>query len=104
MIELERKFRKDIKETMFVRPKNPDDHAEFEWLLPQCLPMFVYRDGGGRDWVRWALPREVAEQIGWGAMKCACCDTSAAPEDADYFHIDTAYDEVAFFLERTDDR
>lgn len=101
MITLERKRHQEIGTTMFVRPQRPEDHDEFEWLLPQCTPLFVYRDGGGRDWVRWALPRDVAREIGWGEMKCACC-TAGGPLQAtnDDFHIDTAYNEVDWYLER----
>src|SRR5262245_49071154 len=99
MIELIRVDGTTVPATMFVRPRRPDDHREFEFLLPRCAPLYVYADSEGRDWVRWALPKTVAEQLGWGEMRCACCaaDTAYHPND-DFVHIDTAYDEVDWYL------
>jgi hypothetical protein len=89
-----------VSTAMFIRPRKPEDHGEFEWLLPQCSPLFVYADENGRDWVRWSLPKQVAEQLGWGEMKCACCgnteEQTHASEHA--LAVDTAYDEVDWFL------
>jgi len=95
-----------VSTVMFIRPRRPDDHAQFEWLLPQCSPLFVYADENGRDWVRWSLPKHVAEQIGWGDMQCACCGDSHEQTHASEhsFAVDMAYDEIDWFLEgATDD-
>lgn len=99
MTTLQRRHRALVTEAMFIRPRNPDDHAEFEWLLPQCTPLFVYADEDGRDWVRWELPQAVAEKLGWGAMRCACCNARGQlVEDSNVFHVDTAEDEVDWYL------
>jgi hypothetical protein len=86
---------------MFLRPRRPDDHREFERLLPQCSPLFVYADENGRDWVRWSIPRQVAEKMGMGNMQCACCgDTEKQTHASTHsYAVDTAYDEVDWFLE-----
>jgi hypothetical protein len=90
-----------VEPVMFLRPQRPDDHAQFEQLLPQCSALFVYADERGRDWVRWSIPKVVAQRYGWD-QGCDCCgkteDASAGPEHA--VLIDTAYDEVNWFLER----
>jgi hypothetical protein len=100
MKELPRMDRSLVSTVMFVRPRRPDDHTEFEWLLPQCTPLFVYADENGRDWVRWSLPKEVAAKLGWN-MQCACCDHTepATVEPEHSYAVDMAYDEVDWFLE-----
>src|SRR5262245_7710296 len=100
MIELVRVDGTTVPETMFVRPNRPDDHREFEFLLPRCEPLYIYADKDGRDWVRWALPKTVAEQLGW-EMRCACCKLETPIVESpggDHVHIDTAYDEVDWYL------
>lgn len=99
MIELPRKDALDVPETMFIRPRRPDDHREFEFLLPQMRPLFVYALDG-QDWIRWSLPRSVAVGIGWGDMRCACCGDGTPAGDSESFHVDTALKEVDWFLER----
>lgn len=99
MTELLRVDAVGVQDVMFVRPRDPDNHTELEWLLPRCEPLFVYADANGRDWVRWALPKAVAQAIGWGEMRCACCDHQPVDNKAEFFHIDTAYDEVDWYLE-----
>lgn len=92
-----------LETVMFIRPRNPDNHTQFEWLLPQCTPLFVYADENGRDWVRWSLPLEVAEKLGWD-MRCDapnCCKTEPGTHrPAHAYLVDTAWDEISWFLER----
>jgi hypothetical protein len=94
-----------IQTAMFIRPRDPDDHRQFEWLLPRCAPMFVYADENGRDWVRWSIPRAVADQMGWD-MKCHdpnCRKTEEATHEPQHAYVaDMAYDEIDWFLERLD--
>lgn len=92
-----------VSTVMFIRPRRPDDHEQFEWLLPQCQPLFVYADARGRDWVRWAVPSPIAQRLGWSSG-CSCCghteEASEAPQNA--FLADMAYDEIDWFMERQD--
>lgn len=90
-------------ETMFVRPRNPDDHRQFERLLPRITPLFVYADEDGREWVRWQVPAEVAIDMGWGDMKCACCgDNSSAIRTEHGTQMDTAWDEISWWFDARD--
>ena len=101
MTTLPRKNRLDIAETVFLRPQRPDDHRELEWLLPQCEPLFVYADEGGRDWIRWEIPRAAAASLGFSGEKCSCCgDSTAVAETTGGVHADTAYNEVNWYLWR----
>jgi len=97
-MNLPRKDVADITEAMFVRPQRPDDHREFEILLPQCTPLFIYADREGRDWVRWAIPKVVAENFGLGEMRCACCDTKAEIGPLGAYHFDTLWDEISWYF------
>jgi|SRR5882757_5618762 len=92
-----------VSHAMFIRPRRPDDHAQFEWLLPQCMPLFIYADERGRDWVRWSLPKTVALKLGWD-MGCECCGNTeqATHEPDNAYIIDTAWDETSWFLEKQD--
>ena len=100
MIALPRRDVLDVPETMFIRPRRPQDHADFEYILPRMQPLFVYEDGG-ENWVRWAIPLALAQEIGWADMRCACCGSDAGPAgDTASFHVDTAFDEVDWYLER----
>lgn len=96
--DIPRKGRGDVPPTMFLRPRNPRDHREFEALLPRLEPVLIYADENGRDWVRWEMAREVAAQMGWGDMKCECCETSAAVGTELAVHLDTAWDEISWFF------
>lgn len=89
-----------VSAAMFIRPQRPDDHEQFEWLLPQCTPLFVY-EHEGEDLVRWAIPKQVAEQLGWGGG-CQCCGkTEPATEAAEHaLVVDIAYKYVDWYLER----
>jgi len=99
-LKLESRDFDDVLPTMFIRPQNPDDHRQFEVLLPQLTPLFVYIDDDDREWVRWSMPKEVAQQFGWGDMKCICCGDSDTQGDEGTFHIDTALNEVDWYLNR----
>lgn len=90
-----------VSEGMFLRPRRPDDHREFEVLLPQLTPLFVYADEDGRDWVRWSMPNEVARRFGMENMQCDCCNNTHPSPGEHSFTIDTAFDEVDWFLNRT---
>ncbi len=100
MTTLPRKNKLYIGETRFLRPQRPDDHDDFEWLLPQCEPLFVFADEDGRDWIRWEIPRAVADGMGW-SEKCTCCgESTALAETTSGVHADTAYNEVNWYLWR----
>ena len=86
-------------EAIFVRPRNPADHREFDFLLPQCTVLFVYADERGRDWVRWSLPQAVATELGWGDGKCDCCEQTNEPGVDGAMHFDTALDETDWFFD-----
>lgn len=101
-ITIPRKDFDDVPTTMYLRVADPTKPNGFGKLLHELTPLFVYaRDGA--DWVRFDMPREVAEARGWGDMRCACCapeeqDSVPRAETADSFHIDTAWSEVGAWL------
>jgi hypothetical protein len=84
-------------QAMFLRPVDPDNHDEFTALLPSCTPLFVY-DSGGRDWVRWSIPKRVVKKWGFGGG-CACCHAKPVVETGNVVHMDTARDEVQWYLD-----
>lgn len=90
-----------IGDVMFLRPRQPADHREFEQLLPQCTPVLVYADAAGRDWVRWAIPKPVAQRYGLD-QGCACCGKQEGGETEHARLVDTAYDEVDWYLNRAE--
>lgn len=96
-----RKNHDDIPTTMFLRVKDPTKESGFDQLLHDLTPLFVYANDGA-DWVRWDMPREVAQACGWGDMRCDCCapdePSTPAAETVDSFHIDTAWSEVGGWL------
>lgn len=86
-----------VAATMFLRPQRPDDHRDFERVLPWCTPLFVYTQDG-MDWVRWSMPRSVGARFGLEGG-CACCGASEQVEgDNDDYHIDTALKETDWWL------
>lgn len=85
----------DLKPTVLLRPRRPDDHTQFEALLPWFTPVLVYWKDG-EDWVRWHVPPVVAEDIGLDGG-CGCCGSGAVEAD-DGFHVDTAVSETDWFL------
>lgn len=100
---LPRLTRDMVQTAMFIRPRRPDDHREFEQVLPRWTPLFVYADENGRDWVRWSIPLDMALQMGLD-KGCQCCshmeEVSEAPEHS--YLVDTAWDETDWYLERLD--
>jgi hypothetical protein len=90
-----------ITEAMFLRPRDPDDHRQFEEVLPQMTPLFIYADEHDRDWVRWSLPRQVAERYGWDGCRCATpgCNKAHPAPGQHSFAVDTAWDEVDWFFD-----
>lgn len=87
-----------LPETAFLRPVDPDNHADFERLLPWCTPLMVYTMDG-EDWVRWSMPKAVARRTGF-AEGCACCgEQTAVDGDVDDYHVDTAWNETSWWLE-----
>lgn len=87
----------DFAETMFLRPREPDDHRELNALLPWLTPLFVYEMNGDL-WVRWSMPREVGLSMDLD-RGCKCCGESLVVEgDNDDFHIDTAWKETDWWL------
>jgi len=89
---------RDIPATMFIRPRRPEDHREFEFLLPQMAAVFVYADEDGDQWVRWEMPRALAREIGWGDMQCACCGDASAVGTEHAVQVDTAWAEVGWWF------
>lgn len=102
-ITIPRKNFADIPTTMFLRVRDPQKESGFDRLLHDLTPLFVYSNMGS-DWVRFDMPREVANACGWDGMRCACCaergdeQSNAAAETVDSFHIDTAWSEVGSWL------
>ena len=89
----------DLAETMFLRPKRPDDHRDFEMVLPWMTPLFVYEQDG-EDWVRWSMPHNVGLRFGLN-RGCACCGESETAEgDNGDVHVDTALNETRLVAER----
>lgn len=100
MSTLPRRTDNPYGETMFLRPRDPDDHRQFKMLLPRVTPVFIYADENGRDWVRLEIPREVADSMGFGSMRCACCGDSEVQGNEHAVQLDCAWDEVSFFFQR----
>jgi hypothetical protein len=63
-----------------------------------ATPLFVSADKAGRDWVRWSMPRAVAQALGWGDMRCACCGDKSATGTEHAVEVDTALDEVDWWF------
>lgn len=83
---------------MLLRPRNPADHRQFEEVLPWFTPLFVWH-GGGIDWVRWSVPKDMAEKMGI-AGGCVCCGKNDRVEgDMGDYHVDTAWHETDWWLE-----
>lgn len=101
-----RKNYDDIPETMFFRVPDPSKPSALHQLMHEMAPMFVYAHND-TDWVRWSIPRDVAQRYGFGNMQCACCSSvtpSSAVGTVDAFHVDTAWREVGPWLEQHDYR
>ena len=96
-MRLRREDHHNLSETVRLRPRRPDDHEQFEALLPWFTPVLVYRMNG-EEWVRWHVPQSVAENIGISGG-CACCGEGAAESDGGY-HVDTAWSETDWWLTR----
>jgi hypothetical protein len=95
---LPRKDVSEIEQTMFIRPRNPDDHRQFHEILPWMTPLFIYH-GRGLDWVRWSVPQNLARKLGMGGG-CACCGKDTRKTgDVEDFHVDTAWIETDWWLE-----
>lgn len=90
---------------MFIRPRRPDDHRQFEQVLPQCTPLLIYADERGRDWVRWSVPKTVAQRFGWDmrctSPGCNCTEEATVAPDSSFL-VDMAWNEVDWYLERAD--
>lgn len=96
---LPRKPETGVGKTMLIRPIDPNEHSQFERILPWFTPLFVWNDSEvGHDWVRWSVPKDMAERMGFG-QGCACCGKEAQleGEHADFL-IDTMWSEVSFWL------
>jgi hypothetical protein len=82
---------------MFLRPRDPDDHRDFERVLPWMTPLFIYQ-ADGQDWVRWSMPKSVAQRMGFN-RGCVCCGESDKVEgDVGDVHVDTALSETDWWL------
>jgi hypothetical protein len=51
------------------------------------------------DYLRWAVPLSVAEDLGWAQGGCACCGTSDVVKTEHTVHIDTAWHEVHWWFD-----
>lgn len=87
----------DLVQTVFLRPRNPDDHREFERLLPWFTPLFVYAMDGD-DYVRWHVPTAIGEKMGLDRSGCACCGEKTVIETDTGYHVDTAVVETDWWL------
>lgn len=87
----------DLVQTVFLRPRNPGDHREFERLLPWLTPLFVYAMEGD-DYVRWHVPPAIGEQMGLTSSGCACCGEKTVIETDKGFHVDTVWSETGWWL------
>jgi hypothetical protein len=92
-------------EARFIRPRDPDDHAQFEWLLPRMTPLFVYElklpedNPNGGDYVRWSLPIQVAQEIGWDlGLPCACCGSVNPIRGEHAYAVDTKLSEIDWWF------
>jgi len=97
-MRLKREDHQNLEPTVRLRPRRPDDHAQFETLLPWFIPILVYRKDD-EDWVRWWVPQLVGEDIGISGG-CVCCGEKAARPDGNEpgFHVDTAWSETDWWL------
>lgn len=96
---LTRKQGSEIPNTFFIRPRDPDDHDQFEEILPWMTPLFVY-EMDGIDWVRWAVPPHLAAKMGLDTVGCSCCGGKAETGDGTGgYVVDTAWHETDWFLE-----
>lgn len=93
-----RKEFSELPATMFLRPRRPQDHRDFEMILPWATPQLVYAMND-QDWVRWSIPPEMAEKFGIASGGCVCCghDAVAVSDDGDY-QFDTALHEINWWL------
>lgn len=100
-ITIPRKSRVDIPETVFLGIEDPSRPSGLDKLLHELTPILVYTGANGRDYVRWSMPREVAQRYGWGDMRCACCppdEPSTVAATVDAFHVDIAWSNTAAYL------
>ena len=94
-MRLTRSDHHDLKPTVRLRPRHPDEHEQFEVILPWFTPLLVYRMDG-EEWVRWHVPFSVAEDIGITGG-CVCCGSGALETDGG-FHVDTTWSETDWWL------
>jgi hypothetical protein len=95
---LPRKEQSEIEPTVFLRPKDPDDHKQFEELLPWFTPLFLY-EMDNADWVRWVVPQSIGRRLGIPEDGCSCCGNKSVVEDGDSYLVDTAWHETDWWLE-----
>ena len=96
-MRLTRSDHHDLEPTVLLRPRRPDDHEQFEKLLPWFTPILVYRMDD-EEWVRWHVPHAVAEDIGIDDS-CACWCSGAVKAEGG-FQVDTAWSETDWWLTR----
>jgi len=67
-----------------------------ERLLPWLTPLgtFNYR---GRDWIRWSMPRTLAEAYGLNE-ECECCGAQTLQGEVDDYLIDIAWSDTKGWL------
>ena len=87
-----------VSETMFLRPRDPSDHRDFQMVLPLMSPLFLYDDEDGKTWLRWSVPMDVAVRFGFNGG-CACCGGRKSTDGAHSITLDTLLSEVEWFFD-----
>jgi hypothetical protein len=87
-----------LPETMFLRPRDPEDHAEWNMILPKSAPLCFYTDEDGSTVLRWDMPRELATAL-FGDLTCECCGEDNVLDNEDgTVAVDTMWDEVSWWF------
>lgn len=70
------------------------------WLriLPEMVPLNVYRFPSGEAMVRWRLSYDAAFRLGLGVPRCQC-GCGSVLEDSLGYVVDTSFNEVGWYFD-----
>jgi len=79
--------------------KDPDNHDDFNRILPKSTPLFVWSETPQSSaYVRWSMPRSVAEDMGFWGKGCACCGAGGG-NSGKTWEFDTRLSQVSWYFE-----
>ena len=87
----------EIQEGMFLRPRDPSNHDQFQEILPWMTPLFCYQMDG-RMWVRWSVPPHIGEKLGMHDSACAHCGKHVTTQEDGNYVVDIAWGETSWWL------